>query len=166
MAWDQLKNIRRKKAFWLKGKFEHNKILAEDVMTRPIFLYIDDTIETILGKLQTEEVDYCIVVDENKKFVWEVTDEMLLKIIAHAAVNEPLVEILDIGYKRWINHTQTKDYIRKHKNTVYSETPFFDIMKLIDKKWFQYIPVIDKDKKVIGVITPSSILRFILHYNT
>lgn len=157
-----LKDMRERQAMFMESQFEHKKITAEDVMIRPIFLYLEDDIETILEKLQSEEINYCIVVDEEKHFIGEISDEMLLKIIAHTSANEPLVKILDIWYKRGINYTHTRDYVKKHKNTVTVDTPLYDIMKLIDKKWFQFIPVVDKEKQVIWVITPSSILRFVL----
>lgn len=158
-----LENQREKQALLFKDQIHNQRIIAKDIMIQPVILYLDDTIETILEKLQSEEVNHCIVIGENKKFIWEVTDEMLLKIIAHHSVHEPLVKILDIGYKRGINYTHTRDYVKKHKNTVLESTPLFDIMKLIDKKWFQFIPVVDGNKNVVGLITPSCILRFILN---
>lgn len=157
-----LKKLRTKQALLLEGQFEHGKVFAKDVMINPTFLHLDDNIEIILEKLKSEEINYCIVVDNYKKFIWEVTDEMLLKIIAHTSSNEPLCEILDIGYKRWINYTNTKDYVKKHKNIVTEWTTLFEIMKLIDKKGFQFIPVVDDEKKIIWVITPSSIIKFII----
>lgn len=156
------KDLRERQAIFMDSQFEHKKITAEDVMIRPIFLYLEDDIEAILEKLQSEEINYCIVVDEEKHFIGEISDEMLLKIIAHTSVNEPLVKILDIWYKRGINYTHTRDYVKKHKNIITKETPLYEIMKLIDKKWFQFIPVVDEEKKVIWLITPSSILRFVL----
>jgi len=159
-----LANLRWEQAISLKKHLgDHERILAKDLMIQPIFLYENDDIDTILWKLQMEDVNCCIVVDEHRKFVWELTDEILLKIIARTSVNEPLVKILDVGYKRWINYTHAKDYVHKHKHFVYETTPLFEIMKFIDKKWFQYIPVLDREKSVVWLITPSSVLRFLLN---
>lgn len=146
----------------LKAPLNRKKTTAEDVMISPIFLYLEDTIETILTKLQSEEINYCVVVDENNHFIGEISDDMLLKIIAHASLNEPLVKILDIGYKRSINNTRAKDYVKKHKYIISQDAPLYEIMKLIDNKWLQFIPVVDQAKKVVWLITPSSILRFVL----
>ncbi len=158
-----IKKLREKQAFFLyelNGK--QKRITAKDVMIRPIFLELEDTVETILEKLQSEEINYCVVVDEDKKFIWEITDEMLLKMIAKTSVKEPLVKFLDIWYKRGINYTHTKDFVKKHKKTIKKETPLFEIMNLINKKWYQFIPVTNEEKKVIWLITPSSILKFVL----
>lgn len=159
---DFFQKIREKEAKVIKPQIDFKEIKAKDVMIKPIFLYEKDKIETITNKLKSEEANYCIVVDKNKNFLWEITIENLIKIIAHSSINEPLVEILDIWYKRGINHTSTINYIKKHKNTVKENARLFDILKLIDKKGFQYIPVLDKKNKVIWLITASSILRFII----
>jgi predicted transcriptional regulator len=157
-----LENIREKQALLLDTHYSPKRIYAKDIMIMPTFLYLDDDIESILRKLRSEEINYCVVVDEKKQFIWEVTDEMLLNIIAKTSVNEPLVKILDIGYKRGVNYSSTKDYVKRHKNVIAEDTPLYDIMMLIHKKWFQFIPVVNKEKKVIWLITPSSILKFII----
>jgi predicted transcriptional regulator len=90
------KGLRERQAMLMESQFERKKFTAEDVMIRPIFLYLEDDIETILEKLQSEEINYCVVVDEENHFIGEISDEMLLKIIANTSVNEPLVKILDI----------------------------------------------------------------------
>ena len=90
------KGLRERQAMLMESQFERKKFTAEDVMIRPIFLYLEDDIETILEKLQSEEINYCVVVDEENHFIGEISDEMLLKIIANISVNEPLVKILDI----------------------------------------------------------------------
>lgn len=154
--------LRAKQALFLHDETWSDKIVAKDVMIKPIFLFLDDDIDQVLWKLQSESINYCVVVDQNYHFIGEISDDILLKIIAHTSINEPLVKILDIWYRRWINFTHTKDYVKKHKNIVEEQTPIYEIMKLIDKKHIQFIPVIDEEKKVIWLITPSSILRFIL----
>lgn len=128
------KGLRERQAMLMESQFERKKFTAEDVMIRPIFLYLEDDIETILEKLQSEEINYCVVVDEENHFIGEISDEMLLKIIANTSVNEPLVKILDIGYRRGINYTHTRNYVKKHKNIITKETSLYEIMKLIDKK--------------------------------
>lgn len=154
--------LRKKQAMLLEFPFNRKKTTAEDVMISPILLHLEDTIETILTKLQSEEINYCVVVDEDNHFIGEISDDMLLKIIAHASIQEPLVKTLDIGYKRGINYTRTKDYVKKHTYIITKDTPLYEIMKLIDTKWLQFIPVVDQTKKVVWLITPSSILKFVL----
>jgi predicted transcriptional regulator len=132
-------------------------------MIKPIFLSLNDDIDQILWKLQSENINYCVVVDDKQHFIGEISDDILLKIIAHTSINEPLVKILDIWYRRGINFTHSKDYVKRHKNIVEEHTPIFDIMQLIDKKNIQFIPVINWQKQVVWVITPSSILKFVLN---
>ena len=91
---DFLKYLVERQAMFIDSEFEHERIVAQDIMIKPILLYLEDDIEDILEKLQSEEINYCIVVDKNKHFVGDISDEMLLKIIAHTSINEPLVKVL------------------------------------------------------------------------
>lgn len=159
----KFRNIRKDQAIFIEWEYWHKTIIAKDIMIKATYLHLDDEIETILKKLKSEAINYCVVLDDDWKFIGEITDEILLKIIAHTSMQEPLVKMLDIWYKRWVNYTKAKDYVKKHSNTVKENTPLYEIMKLIDKKWFQFVPVIDEDEKVVGMISPSSIINFILN---
>jgi len=64
------KGLRERQAMLMESQFERKKFTAEDVMIRPIFLYLEDDIETILEKLQSEEINYCVVVDEEAPFLF------------------------------------------------------------------------------------------------
>lgn len=156
-----IKNIIKKQAKDISWDIKRKKVTAEDVMTEIQIINENDDINNIIKKLQREDINYCAVIDNNKKFLGEISDEILIKIIAKWALQEPLVEILDIWYKRSINYTKAKDYIQKRKNTITPKTTLFEIMQMIYKKWFQYLPVIE-NQKVIGMVTSSSIMKYLL----
>lgn len=40
------------------------------------------------------------------------------------------------------------------------KNPINKVINLVHKEGFNYLPVVDKDKKVLGVITPSSVIIF------
>jgi osmoprotectant transport system ATP-binding protein len=73
-------------------------------------------------------------------------------------MNEPLTEVLQTGYRREFVHKRAGQLINKHKSTITQDTPINKVINLIHKEGFQYLPVLDKDKKVVGVVTPSSVL--------
>ncbi len=75
--------------------------------------------------------------------------------------NEPLTKNLNIGYRRNFLFKSAKELINKHKSTVNKDTLINKVIKLIYKEGFHYIPVLDKNKKVVGVVTPSSILNLL-----
>ncbi len=137
------------------GKF------AKDAMIKPVFLYPEDNIEKIMQKLKREDTNVCVVVTEDKKFLGEISVEDLMKLFLHQVKYEPLVKMLNIGYRREFLYKPAKKLINKHKSTVKPKDPINKVIKLIHKEGFNYIPVLDKNKKVIGVITPSSLIDFL-----
>lgn len=150
--------MREEQAEYIESKLHHKQIKAKDAMIKPIILYEDDEIEKIIKKLKSEDTNYVIVLDKNDNFIGEISIEKLIKIIAHSSLNEPLVKILDVGYHRAINYTTAKDHIIKHNNIVNENDSILKVLELIDKEGFNYIPVSNNENKIIGLITPSSLL--------
>ena len=100
----------------------------------------------------------CIVVTKDKKFIGEISDEDIIKLFLNQAKYEPLAKILNVGYKREFLYKTAKQLINRHKSTVSLDTPINKVIELLYKENFHYIPVLDKNKKVVGVVTPSSMI--------
>jgi len=77
---------------------------------------------------------------------------------------EPLTKILNLGYRREFLYKKARELVNKHKSTLDLDTPINRAIELVYKESFQYIPILDKNKKVIGVVTPSSILNLLRNY--
>ena len=165
---DAIKELREEQSESLLGLEEEENIktvkIAKDAMIRPVFLYPDDDAERIMKKLKREDTNVCIVVTNDKKFLGEIGDEDLIKLFLHQVKYEPLVQILNIGYRREFLYKKAKELINKHKSTVNFDTPINKVIELVYKEGFQYIPVLDKNKKVIGVVTPSSLINLLQKY--
>jgi len=159
-----IKRLREEQAEYLDEQFSHKKLTAKDAMIKPIFLHRDDEIQIIIKKLQDEEHNYCIVVDEQKHFVGEISVDKLIKLIAHTSLKEPLVEILDIGFKRGINFTTAKDHLVKHKNFVYEYDSILEVLKIVDNNKSNYVPVLNDSQEVVGIVSPSSLLNLLSKY--
>jgi len=158
------KNLIKKQTKFLNDKFNHEKLTARDAMIKPIFLKEDDKIDLIIKKLKDEDHNYCVVVDDDYHFLGEIRIENLIKLIAHTSLNEPLVKVFDFGFKKSIIYTTSKDHMFKHKNFILENKPILNVLKLIEKKKSDYIPVLNEDKQVIGIITPSSLLNLLNKY--
>jgi CBS domain-containing protein len=52
----------------------------------------------------------------------------------------------------------------KHNAVVHINTPINTIIELINVPDSRYIPVLDEDGKVIGVITPSNVIDLLNNY--
>lgn len=162
--FDFLKDARRDGAEYLADEEEIKKLTAKDAMIRPTLLYEDDKCKTIIKKLKREDTNVCIVVDKNKKFIGEISDNDLIKLFLQQVKYEPLVQTLNIGYRREFLYDNAKSLINKHKSTVKQDTPINKVIELIYKEGFNYIPVLDDKKKVVGVITPSSVINLLKEY--
>jgi CBS-domain-containing membrane protein len=153
---DSLGKLRDKQSLLLVGNA--GQLTARDAMIKPVFVYEDDDASMIIKKLKREDTNVCIVITKEKTFVGEISDEDLIKLFLHQAKYEPLAKRMNTGYRREFLHKSAKQLVNKHKSTVMPETPINKVIELVYKEGFQYIPVVDKGKKVIGVVTPSSII--------
>ena len=161
---DTFKKLRKEEATFISETEDIRRLTAKDAMIKPVFLYPDDNTNKIIKKLKREDTNVCIVVTKEKEFVGEISNEDLIKLFLHQVRYEPLTKILNVGYKREFLYKKAKELINKHKSSVNLDTPINKVIGLMYKEGFHYIPVLDKNKKVIGVVTPSSILDLLQDY--
>jgi len=139
-------------------------LTAKDAMIKPILLYPDDDVEKILKKLKKEYINACIVVTKEKKFVGKICENDIIKLFLQQVKYEPLVKTLNRGYRREFLYKKAKEMINNHKSFVRRDTPINKVIKIIWKEGFDYIPVLDSYDKVIGVVTPSSVINLLKDY--
>ena len=159
-----IKKLRRMGATLISETEDIRKLTAKDAMIKPVFVYQDDDPNKIVKKLKREDTNVCIVITKDRKFVGEISDEDLIKLFLHQVKYEPLTKILNVGYKREFLHKRAKDLVNGHRSTATFDTPINKLIELVYKEGFHYIPVLDDNKKVVGVVTPSSILDLLEKY--
>lgn len=153
--------FRKKESEILEQIEEIPKFFAKNVMIKPVFLKKDDSSNIILSKLRKENINECIVIDSDGKFFGEINTEDIIKLFLSQIKFEPLVNVLNIGYRREFMYLKAKDLVNKQKKTVLPNTPINKVINLLYKEKSSYLPVVDENKKVLGVITPSSVIRFL-----
>jgi len=160
-----LKKLRREQSERIldfsKSVNTKNTKTAKDAMIKPVYLYPDDDVSKIIKKLRKEDTNVCIVVTKDNKFVGEISVEDLIKLFLHQVKHEPLVQLLNIGYRREFLYKNAKELINKHKSTAKASDSINKVIKLIYKGGFNYIPILDESKRVVGVVTPSSLIDFL-----
>ncbi|MBT6995243.1 CBS domain-containing protein [Candidatus Woesearchaeota archaeon] len=159
-----LKEQRKQDADYMYEFSKIRKLIAKNAMIKPVFVYENDDPNKIIKKLKREDTNVCIVITKDKKFVGEISDEDLIKLFLHQEKYEPLTRILNVGYKREFLYKKAKELINKHKSTANLDTPINKLIELVYKEGFHYIPILNEDKKVVGVVTPSSILNLLEKY--
>jgi len=153
-----LKKLREGEAIVISETENIKKLTAKDAMIKPEFLYQEDDADKIIKKLKREDTNVCIVVTKDKRSVGEISDEDIIKLFLHQVKYEPLTEILDRGYRREVLYKHTKELINKHKSIVKLNAHINKVIALVYKEDFHYVPVLDKNQKVVGVVTPSSLI--------
>lgn len=156
--------LRDEEVRMISGIENIRKLTAKDAMTKAAFVYQEDDVCKITKKLKSEDTSVCVVVTKDKRFVGEISNEDLIRLFLHQIKSEPLTRILNIGYCRKFLYMKAKELVNKHQSTVFLGTPINKAIELIYQEGFQYIPVLDKNKKVVGVLTPSSILRLLKNH--
>ena len=156
-----MKKIREDEAELLDEVEEIPKYFTKNVMIKPVFLLKNDETETILKKLRKENINERIVIDEKGKFYGEINTEDIIKLFLHQVESEPLIKILNVGYRREFLYLKAIDSVNKQKNVAKTNTPINKVIELLYKENSSYLPVVDENKKVVGVITPSSMINFL-----
>lgn len=158
------KKIRKEDAVIISKIENLIKLTAKNAMIKPVFLYPDDDACKIIKKLKREDTNVCVVITKDKRFIGEISVEDLITLFLRQIKSEPLIKMLGVGYKREFLYKKAKELINKHKSTVNIDTPINKVIGLVYKEGFHYIPVLDKKQRVIGVVTPSSLIDLLQNY--
>ena len=145
-------------------EFDMKTLCAKDAMIKPILLRPEDDAELVLKKLKKEHINACIVVTKENKFLGEINDNDIIKLFLQQVKYEPLVKAFNRGYRRRFIYGSAKNMINQHRSVVKKDTPINEIIQLTWEEGFEYIPVVDENEKVVGVITPSSIINLLKDY--
>jgi CBS-domain-containing membrane protein len=156
--------LRQNQMEFFASKQGIKRLCSKDAMIKPVFLYPDDNAEKIMQKLKKEHINSCIVVSKDKKFIGQVGDNDLVNLFLQQTLNEPLVQELNRGYRREFLYKKSKDMINNNKKTVKMDTPINKVIEILSKNNYEYVPVLGKHDKVVGVVTPSSLINLLKDY--
>lgn len=164
MARDSLKKMLAEQATGIDCVSDIPRLYAKDAMIKPLLFYAEDPVKKVLDKLKREDINVCVVMDRDKRFLGEIADEDLVRVMAYTALSEPITRILDRAYNKEFTGMKAGDLARKHKNVTLENTPINDILKKVYRDSDQNIVVVKADGRVSGIITLSSLLRLLSRY--
>ncbi len=122
-------------------------VLVADVMTRdPIVADLDDNLFYCAKKMVRKQVAALILVKDKK-----IAGFLSHKDILWAIVKKPDTNLKNI---------KAKSVSPKHVATIKSTDTLEHAIKIMRKRKFDRLPVITKDKTVVGIITIKDILSF------
>src|SRR3989344_3499863 len=150
-------------------KTEDTKILAKDIMTKEVVAVHPDTPLLEVAKVLAEHnFDGVPVVDNENHVVGIVTEYDLIN--KTSAVHLPTLQVVlrnlpqfkkeEAHFQEEILQLKVSDIMNKDPITLTPDASYDEVIKLFrEHHRVNPIPVIDKDHKVVGVISRFDVLR-------
>ena len=148
---------------------QNNKISARDIMTKEVITVHSDTSLLDIAKILAERnFDGVPVVDNENRLIGIVTEYDLIN--KTSAVHLPTLQVILQNlpqFKKEESHFQeeilalkVEDIMNKEPLTLNIDVAYDEVIKLFrEHHRVNPIPVIDKDRKVLGVISRFDVLR-------
>ena len=146
-----------------------SKVTAKDIMTKEVILAHPDTPILDVAKLLAEHnFDGVPIIDSDNKLVGIVTEYDLIN--KTSAVHLPTLQVVlknlpqfkkeEAHFQQEILSLKASDIMNKEPLTLDPDISYDEIIKLFrEHHRVNPIPVIDKDHKVLGVISRFDVLR-------
>jgi CBS domain-containing protein len=124
---------------------------AKDIMTTELILgHPRMTIEEAIKTLVNNRITGMPVVDENRRLIGVVSEYHIIKSVESTKKNRP------------INLGQTINYSSK-VTTITEEAHLSEILRHFVERKIRRLPVINKEKQLVGIITRRDIMRVLFY---
>jgi len=126
-----------------------------DLMTRDLFpLKSDQTLNVVRLLMRTVHIRHVPILNRQEKFVGLLSHRDLL-----AYSISKLADINPLAQKELDRHIPIKDVMRTEIATTTENTSLIEAITLMMKNKFGCLPVVDKEKHLIGIITEEDVSR-------
>lgn len=142
-------------------------LLARDIMTLPITISKDSTVQEVTDLMKKNHMGFLPVVDDNDRYVGEINnlDILRLSLPEYVFMMEDLSFLLNLEpFQEFLKKEKTmliKNIIKLQK-TVPPSSTMVEVVFVMLKNNLYHLTVAEKDKKVVGVITTKDIVEKIL----
>ncbi len=148
-------------------------VTAREIMTSPVItVNRNATIKKAIELIAAHTFSGLPVVDDENKLVGILSEadilnfshrENVVPLICLSGWISPYTEISDIAVikkgSEMLSYTKTEKAMSRKIITAGPETPVSDLVKTMSKKNINRIPVVDKEGKIIGIVTRADIIR-------
>ncbi len=125
-------------------------LLAKDIMKKKVSkISSDGTLSRSIEIMREKDITLLAVVDKVKEGPQEILGVVTPKVLRSAE------------QKKHPGTLKIKDIMRKEFVTVNERTNMVEVLNIMSERDFRSIPVTDEGNKVVGVITPTSLLNII-----
>jgi osmoprotectant transport system ATP-binding protein len=125
-------------------------LLAKDIMKKKVSkISSEGTLSRAIEIMREKDTTLVVVVDRIKDGPQEIMGVVTPRILRRAEL------------KKHPGTFKIKDIMRKEFVTVSESTNMVEVLGIMSERDFRSIPVTDRENKVVGVITPTSLLNII-----
>jgi CBS domain-containing protein len=135
---------------------------VKEIMERPILVSLDTTKKELLALAKKHpHIPLLFVVDKNGKFLGDIHEnDLFYMIIPNDMYDEIGAELAFDIEKKFFAET-AKQIMRKHDESCSPDDELMDVATRLARAEVNELPVIDKNGKVVGLITQGILLRHI-----
>lgn len=129
----------------------------ETIMTRGVFsVDFDDSVKKADDLMKEEKIKHVPVVD-GSKFIGMITERTLMEYTLRQ-IYEYDDTFGEIGYNKI---SEFENVMARDVHVIYPEDSIAKAIEIMTKKRVDYLPVVDWDKNLVGIVTAMDILMFI-----
>jgi CBS domain-containing protein len=131
----------------------------------------NDSLRHLLTELVDHKIGGVPVVDDNGKMVGMVSDGDVLRSLSPQREQTVLDFYMmvfiyqgqesDVSIKQMMDEPVRKIMTKKKIYSVMLDDHFEKVLKVLSHHHFKKVPVVDEDKKVVGVISRGDVIRYI-----
>ncbi|MBU5557954.1 MAG: CBS domain-containing protein [Candidatus Aenigmatarchaeota archaeon] len=149
---------------------------VSSVMTRKVvFLRPTDSLHDAVGKLVKNDISSLPVINNKGKLVGLVTEGDIIRTIdaytpkIHFDTESSFAVVLAVLKKRPFDaikkeiinsgKLRVSDFMNRSPHTIKPDADIYDAARLMNRHRVKMLPVIDENKKVVGVIARADIIR-------
>ncbi|WP_068616131.1 CBS domain-containing protein [Paenibacillus tuaregi] len=138
------------------------------MITSPVTVTSDTTLRELLQKLVEKRIGGAPVVDESGKLLGMISDGDVIRYIKPSTgrvydfftyVIQTETESLDTAVISKLQTTVNHVMVHKNLYTVSPEDPLERAIEILGKHHFKKIPVVDENRKIVGVISRGDVIR-------
>jgi len=136
---------------------------VKEVMIKKFpLIYVDEPLDKVLKILTSIPESSLPVINKRKQVIGEIDQhELLLLDIAKEELGEESLDFNKIKFLFKKKKHTVKDFMTKHELTISPNDNILDAAKLMYDEDLSTLPVVDKNNKLLGILTNISILK---HY--
>lgn len=150
-------------------------VKVKELMTKEVIAFKpDDTIQHVAETLRTHRISGAPVIDDQRRVVGVISEADIIKLTATVPFPDidPLNPFPVFALSAYMKEVKripeeidtlfegyVKDVMSKKPITILPEDAISDAARIMHKNDFNRVPVVDKEGKLVGIITRDDIIR-------